>query len=26
MPRVLHLLLLVFAATISPVLHAVDTE
>jgi len=26
MPRVLHMLLLVFAATISPVLHAVDTE
>ena len=26
MPRVFHLLLLVFAATISPVLHAVDTE
>lgn len=26
MPRVLHLLLLVYAATISPVLHAVDTE
>ena len=26
MPRVLRLLLLVFAATISPILHAVDTE